>query len=255
MHRFQIQNQNASRFYACGDSIRIDDAEVRKHIKVTRIRTGEEVELVDFAQSMLYIAKLREMDKKCTEFEVIHCETLKADLPIIHLYQGTPKLAKLDYIVQKSVEVGVHAIHFVDTQRSEPIKKLDRLERIALEAALQSKSPVLPSIQVSGALTGIDFSAYDAVFFCYEAQDTKSKEIDVSGVSLSEVGMKFAVIIGPEGGFTDEEVRWAEEHFGALYTLGTRIQRTETAPISAIAIIANGFRKSKSGGTLGGIHD
>lgn len=210
-----------------------------QHIKVTRIRNDEEVELIDFEQSLLYTTRFAGEDRKSARFEVLSKKQMKPDMPVIHLYQGTPKLGKLDYIVQKSVEVGVHAIHFVETERSEPLKKIDRLERIALEAALQSKSPVLPSIHSSGSLTDVDFSEYDAVFFCYENAEVASQEIELSN------GSKFAVIIGPEGGFSTNEAEWAKTQFGAFYTLGHRIQRTETAPVSAISVITNAYRRKQ----------
>lgn len=239
MHRFQIPKDASIETFEQRDQIRIAQTDVVQHIKVTRIRDGEEVELIDFDRFLLYTARYAGAEKKSVHFEVLSKKKLEPDTPLIHLYQGTPKLGKLDYIVQKSVEVGVHAIYFVDTKRSEPLKKLDRLERIALEAALQSKSPILPTVHASGPLANVDFSEYDAVFFCFENPSTDSKEIEISK------GSKFAVIIGPEGGFTGEEAEWAKTHFGTFYTLGHRIQRTETAPISAIAVIANAYRRKE----------
>ncbi len=158
----------------------------------------------------------------------------------ISLYQGLPKGDKMDTVVQKCVELGVFDIHPVLTERciSRPdaksaAKKVKRLQKIADEAAKQSRRGILPKVYdltpYRDALKSINA---DLTIFFYEKGGEKLKTVlkNFSGESI-------ALIIGPEGGFSDDEVTVAKDTGAVTATLGSRILRTETAPIAAISNI------------------
>lgn len=155
------------------------------------------------------------------------------------LYQALPKGDKMDYIVQKSVELGVSEIVPIITARcvSRPdekstAKKLERWNKIALQAAMQSRRAFAPKVQPVMNLAQAAQRAADTRFVvCYECGGAPMGEIvrhDDSAVSL---------FIGSEGGFAQEEIDKLTEHGARAATLGKRILRAETAPIAAASIV------------------
>ena len=158
----------------------------------------------------------------------------------VTLYQGLPKSDKMDSVVQKAVEMGVTRIVPMLTQRcvSRPDqksaqKKVERWQKISVEAAKQCGRGILPPVS---PLT--DFSAAlrqsvseSTVLFFYEGGGQSLQQcIDPSCKAYS-------IFIGPEGGFSEEEVQCALDLGAKKATLGPRILRTETAPVAALAAI------------------
>ncbi|HBB71036.1 MAG TPA: RNA methyltransferase RsmE [Ruminococcus sp.] len=157
------------------------------------------------------------------------------------LFQAVPKLDKLEFIIQKSVELGAARIVPVLTRRciSRPdprdfAKKLPRLNKIAEEAAKQSGRGIIPEVtdmvslrQMLGMIKSIDKN-----ILLYEEQ---------GGCSFGEVGLSgirsASLIIGSEGGFDKEEAEAITAAGAEQVWLGKRILRCETAPITAISIL------------------
>ena len=159
----------------------------------------------------------------------------------VTLFQAIPKLDKLEYIIQKSVELGVSHIVPVLTRRciSRPTekdftKKLPRLNKIAEEACKQSGRGIITD--VSGIIsyrTAVEqIKTFDKCFILYEAKGGKRfSEIDFSKTA------KIGLIIGSEGGFDKAEIDEATGAGAVQIWLGERILRCETAPISALSIL------------------
>lgn len=160
----------------------------------------------------------------------------------VTLYQALPKGDKLDWIVQKTVELGVTRIVPVLTKRcvSRPDarsveKKIARWQKIAREAAKQSGRGQIPRVeplldfpQAVEALSG-----HELPLLCYEAGGRRLNEL------VPETARDIGLFIGSEGGFEEEEASRAEAAGIQLATLGKRILRCETAPIAAMAILMN----------------
>lgn len=158
------------------------------------------------------------------------------------LFQAMPKSDKLEFIVQKAVELGAYRICPVMTSRcvSRPDakgfkKKLDRLNKIALEAAKQCGRSIVPLVTeiISFDECLDEMAQMDKAVICYEKGGRNLKEIGF------EKNQSIGVFIGSEGGFDEEE---AQKCICAGITpigLGRRILRCETAPIAAISIIMN----------------
>lgn len=158
----------------------------------------------------------------------------------ITLYQAVPKNDKFDTIVQKAVELGVNTIVPVFTKRciSRPDaksqrKKVDRLQKIAAEAAKQCGRSVLPTITpfLSFDEALHDCEQYDCKIICYEGGGIRLQE------AWNESRRSIALFIGSEGGFEPEEIAEAEKYGVVCCTLGKLILRCETAPIAAISVL------------------
>ncbi len=164
---------------------------------------------------------------------------LESDVKIT-LYQAVPKGDKLDFIVQKAVELGANAVVPVITKRciSRPDekaqeKKRQRLQKIALEAAKQCGRNILPQVEpfCSFAQALGSFSAFDRVILCYEGGGVRLSE------ALSGEEKSIALLIGSEGGFDPDEVKKAVDAGCVCCTLGGFILRCETAPVTALSIL------------------
>ena len=160
----------------------------------------------------------------------------------ITLYQGWPKKDKLDLITRQATELGVYAIVPCVFARciarpDQDSRRIERLNRIAREAAMQSGRALVPDVESPISYTELinRLKQHGQALVPYELEN---------GASLREVyqgALDVALVIGPEGGFTEEEI----QGMPALpLTLGPRILRTETAGAAAIAMLlalANDF--------------
>lgn len=159
----------------------------------------------------------------------------------VTLFQAVPKLDKLEFIIQKCVELGVSEVVPVLTRRciSRPdekdfAKKLTRLRKISEEAAKQSGRGIIPEISptVSYSRALEMMSALDRSIILYEEEGGRRfGEVELSGAGT--VGL----LIGSEGGFDREEAEAAVRAGAQQVWLGKRILRCETAPITAVSIL------------------
>lgn len=166
----------------------------------------------------------------------------RGELPAdITLYQALPKGDKLDLITQKAVELGVTRVVPVLTRYcvSRPDdktmeKKRQRLQKIAAEAAKQAgrgRIPAVESLLTLDAALGEMQKAQAAILFYEQA-------VTPLGSVLAPRPGSIALMVGPEGGFSQEEAAQAQEAGLHLCTMGPRILRCETAPLYALSAIA-----------------
>ena len=157
-----------------------------------------------------------------------------------YLYQALPKGDKLDSIIQKSVECGVFSVTTFNSERciakekGDEDKKLQRRQRIALEAAKQSGRGTIPEIvpTVSFKEAILRASQADIALFCYEGDGTVSLKGFLHEKKEQLVGVEdptVSIVIGSEGGFSLSEVEAARAAGLTPIGLGKRILRTETA--------------------------
>jgi len=234
---------------------------------VLRVKSGEELIIFD-GSGYRYICKILDVHKKEVIVEKIKKEAHSAESPVsIILAQGLPKSDKMDFIVQKSTELGVNKIIPLITERSQirHTAKGERWRKIALSASQQcGRERVLDIGEI------VEFEEFIKRFKIYvENTDSvipmktgiqKEKELDScfrrndkkKGIIFSEEHKErnlkkilnsfketthIALLIGAEGGFTHKEVKFAVEKGFIEASLGPRILRTETAAITAISII------------------
>lgn len=214
------------------------------HIKnVLRMRIGEEIAVSNGTDGKEYRCGIEEF----TEDEVI-C-TLRfiredgLELPArVTLFQGLPKADKMEFIVQKMVELGVYRIVPVATKRA--VVKLDekkakakaaRWQAIAEAAAKQSRRRIVPEVGAVCTMKEALFQAasMDVKLIPYELSEGMDKTRAL--IENAAPGQEIAIFIGPEGGFEEEEVSLAMENGFTPVTLGKRILRTETAGLTVMA--------------------
>lgn len=151
----------------------------------------------------------------------------------VTLYCGLLKNNKLDFVVQKGVELGVDVIvPFVSQNSAETKFNLDRARKIALESAKQCGSVYLSQVN---DLVDFDevvgtFKDFDRVVFAYENEKVHTVREAVAGAK------NIALVVGPEGGFSGLECQKALENGASIVTLGRRILRAETASIVTLAL-------------------
>ena len=176
--------------------------------------------------------------------EIVEEDYNDTELPVkIYLFQGLPKGDKMEYIIQKSVELGVFAI--IPVAMKHCVVKLDdkkakskqaRWQSIGMSAAKQSKRNIIPEImEVCSFNEAVEFAkTLDLIMVPYENKDGMASTVK----SLSKLkGVKsVGIFIGPEGGFETAEIEKLKGENADIISLGKRILRTETAAITAVSM-------------------
>lgn len=188
-----------------------------------------------------FLCRLEIIGVECI-FEVVSSQNNNAEPQVfVRLYQALPKGDKMDFIVQKAVELGASEIVPMLSERciSRPdiksaAKKLERFNRIAYEAAKQCGRGKIPIVNelVDFKSAVLSLEADEKGIFFYECGGERLDKI----VSDDK---KISIIIGSEGGFSEKEAEFAEKNGWKTATLGPRILRCETAPIAALSVLMN----------------
>lgn len=231
MPRFFIDGAADGRAYIAGaDALHI--------AKALRMRPGEALTLCDGKgtdfEGVLETVTDRQVTVRITASRPSQAEHTLA----VTLYQGLPKGDKMDWIVQKAVELGVTAVVPVATRRSvarlegKADKKQERWQRIAAEAAGQCGRGMLPSVErpLSWSQALSCLSGEPALVF-YEGGGRPLREL------VTPSTRRLSVFVGPEGGFDPEEIDAIRRQGGGVATLGPRILRCETAPLAALTLL------------------
>lgn len=158
----------------------------------------------------------------------------------VTLFQGLPKGTKMEVIIQKCVELGVveivpfSSMRTISQIKDKKDKKIERWQRIAYEAAKQSKRGIIPVVKDLQTLKDVlkEAAHFDLLLLAYEDENKRSLKVALMDFEKkSEAGkcLKIGVIIGPEGGFDPQEAEACRAAGIISVSLGTRILRTETA--------------------------
>jgi 16S rRNA (uracil1498-N3)-methyltransferase len=225
--------------------VRIRGGEV-KHIRtVLRMKEGDSLRVVLKESNLTYLCKIKTIKEDLIVCSISDEILSNNELPCqITLYQALPKGDKMEWIIQKSVELGVaricpvqtkHCIVKIDAKKA-PAKQ-ERWHQIAQSAAQQSKRGLVPDVTpcMSFADAIQDAKRADYKWVAYEQESDMKKTKALLG-ELTQGG-DIAIFIGPEGGFSEEEIRYAQEQGVTPLSLGKRILRTETAGLTLLAWI------------------
>ena len=213
-----------------------------KHLKVKRVKPGQEVELIEEESLKPYSCRLVAVEKRRALLEVV--KELPPNLPkaFVRLYQCVPvKVSTFDEIVQKATEVGVSQIVPVISKRSfQKVsvieEKLERWRRIVRESLKQCGRHHMPQILPPVKLEGIEPDEGFLNLFPFEREDRKNL-FEVLRESDNPEGAN--VIVGPEGGFSKEEAQLLVEKGFLPVSLGNFILRAETAASVATFAVYN----------------
>ena len=240
MHRFFVEEPAMG-----ANSITITGGDVN-HIKnVLRMSVGDKICVINGQNNKEYYCEITALGNDAVDTRI--CEIRESDQELgneIVLFQGLPKSDKMELIIQKAVELGVHTIVPVSTDRT--VVKLDakkeankrkRWMSISESAAKQSGRLCIPKItQVVSFKEALEMAEkMDIRLIPYELAESMEKTRAI--MSSIQPGQSVAVFIGPEGGFESSEIEKAMEIGVQPVTLGKRILRTETAGLVTLAML------------------
>ena len=243
MPRFFVTPENRA-----DDKIIISGSDARHIARSLRMAVGDAVTLADGTGTEYECVLEKIRDEEC-ECRITSERISRAEPPVrITLYMAYPKGDKLETVIQKAVELGASEIVPFESSRCIKRPKADkaqdrkvRLERIAWEAAKQCGRAVLPSVALPLSFTEAVKSASEAelAIFCYEGDNTLSLKSILE--STESVPKTVSVMVGSEGGFSEEEANAAIAAGMQPANLGPRILRCETAPDYCLSAISYFF--------------
>lgn len=228
------------------------------HMKnVMRFKPGIKLYITD-PEGISCIAEIKGYTENAVELAWVADEEQDRELPVqITIASGLSKGDKLDWIIQKSTELGAGRIIPFDSQytivkwdAAKKKKKQQRFQRIATEAAEQSHRQNIPEItdtmDLQQLITFAEHISYKLV--AYE-EEAKSGEEGIFAQTLSRMkpGDHLLIVFGPEGGLHPDEVAAFRESGFLCCGLGPRIMRTETAPLYALAAVSYHFELMNGG--------
>lgn len=241
MHQFFVPREQEGR-----DFITITGQDAH-HIKnVLRMKPGEIVR-VSSEGGQSYTCSILELGDGFVQLDILG-DALQTELSgRIYLFQALPKGSRMEYIVQKAVELGVYEIIpvtmkycVVKLDEKKSREKVKRWQAVAESAAKQSKRSQIP--QVHPVLNYSDAVSYamqcDRQFVPYENE--RGMKATKEALEQIQAGESISVMIGPEGGFAPEEIEAVRGRMQVI-SLGRRILRTDTAAVTAMSLLMMHF--------------
>ncbi len=233
LHRFFLGAESIH-----GDQICFPEEQSRQLERVLRLRAGDRVLVLDGSGTEREVV-LRTVGKQAVGTVDAHRQNVAEPRITVDLYLGILKGSKFETVLQKGTEVGITRFIPVLTARSVPTEpstaKVRRYEAIVREAAEQSRRGSLPAV---GDVVAFDEALRTAIrtapiILLWEDEETEH----LMTVPLPRDPARVALFVGPEGGFTEEEVRVAREIGAQTASLGRRILRAETAGVVGPALL------------------
>ncbi|SDI85471.1 16S rRNA (uracil(1498)-N(3))-methyltransferase [Alteribacillus bidgolensis] len=241
MQRYFVkpENMTVSHVVVTGEDV--------KHIsKVMRMAPGDKIVCLD-NQGRQVVSKINDINQDFVKADIIQEIHENNELPLhVTIAQGLIKGDKLDLVIQKGTEFGASAFYLFSADRSvvkwdgkKINKKLERLQKIAKEAAEQSGRRIIPSITFFSSWKEMlkEKQNHDANVFLYEENAKKKLHSDLSEVlNLSPASL--LAIIGPEGGVSEEEASAYRKECFRNISLGPRVLRSESASLYLLAALS-----------------
>ena len=205
---------------------------------VMRMRAGDQLEVVE--SSKLYICEISSI----SPLKVVVKQRKEEDVELnkhVTLFFALAKGDKIDLVIQKATEIGVHRIVLFKSRRcvvnyddKDVSKKLERYQKIAKEASEQCHRLMVPEIVGVVDLKGLKPYLEDVNYVAYEKEAGQTGE----SFNLPEDIKGLSIMIGSEGGFDEDEINDLVSEGFIKVSLGKRILRCETAAIYALSVIA-----------------
>lgn len=191
------------------------------------------------------LCELNDFDTETVTAKILEENYKNTDLPKdIYLFQGLPKADKMELIIQKTVELGVHTVVPVEMNRcvvkldvKKKKSKTERWQSISESAAKQSKRNIIPEVKTTVSYKEMLKMASEMDLFLVPYENKDGMKSTKEALSLMDKAEKIGILIGPEGGFEEKEIEEAIAVGGKTISLGSRILRTETAAITSVAMI------------------
>ncbi|MFB6212880.1 MAG: 16S rRNA (uracil(1498)-N(3))-methyltransferase [Candidatus Magasanikbacteria bacterium] len=223
------------------NQLNIESERIYHHaVNVLRMKKGDQFVLGD-GRGNVSEATIRKIGDNFIRVGIENMKRSSREQDInLTLYCSILKSGNFDWVVRKCTEIGVtRIVPFVSERTVKTGLKYDRLRKIALQAAEQSKRGVLPQVEEKISLDSFDnFEAFDQLLVPYVGAQKKLNSFisSLKKESLSKVG----VFVGPEGGFTEDEVEFLENYGADCVGLGSFVLRSETAAVVSSFSVING---------------
>lgn len=224
--------------------IRLEGADVNHMKNVLRMKYGEDVQVND-GEGNVYLCTVNGYEENIAVLDILKKLDQDTELPSrLWLFQGLPKGDKMEWIVQKAVELGAYSVVPFAAKRSvvkldekKAEKKRTRWQAIAKGAAEQSGRGIVPEVRpVMSFQKALELAKeLDVILIPYELEEGMKET--ARRIQKIRPGQSVGIFIGPEGGFEEVEVEQAKEAGAAAVSLGKRILRTETAGLTTLSIL------------------
>ncbi len=238
MHQFFVEDHQIGKEY-----ITITGADVNHIRNVLRMKQGERIR-VSNQEGRDYFCEITEVGEDFVQADIVSEDESGTELPSrIYLFQALPKGDRMETVIEKAVELGVYEIIpvamkycVVKLDEKKAAVRVKRWQAIAESAAKQSKRSIIPVVHpVMTYREALEYAnACDIRLVPYE------NELGMKGTKAAfakvKSGCSISVMIGPEGGFSEEEINAARETMDVI-SLGKRILRTDTAGICTMSML------------------
>ncbi|GAB6138341.1 16S rRNA (uracil(1498)-N(3))-methyltransferase [Halanaerobaculum tunisiense] len=225
-----------------GEQVLITGSDVKHITRALRLQAGDEITIADGLENK-YLVELIATSNEVVEGQIREelARPVESEIEIT-LVQGLPKRKKkMDLIVEKCTELGVDKIIPTITKRTvvkltddKAKKRQQRWQKVALAAAKQSRRAKVPTVEevIDSSVVSSLVADYDLALIPWEDEETRG----IKEILQEEEAKKIVIFVGPEGGFSSEEVTKVKEAGMRSVSLGPRILRSETAGITAVSI-------------------
>ncbi|UUX34328.1 16S rRNA (uracil(1498)-N(3))-methyltransferase [Fundicoccus culcitae] len=232
-----------------GDTLTLNQNDSHHLIRVMRAKLNTEILVVDSQQQVFIAAFIRANDQQLAEVKVLTAYQQSVEMPVaVTIACGLSKHDKIDTIVQKGTECGMDAFiplaldrDVVQWTHNKSLAKIERLKKIAKEAAEQSHRQKIPEIKDLMNLNQLFEICwqYDYLLVAYEETARSTEQSQLSQVfNQLERGKRILIVFGSEGGLTANEITLLEANGFTACSLGPRILRAETAPIFFLSALS-----------------
>lgn len=233
----------------------VDDAQIGRefvtitgedvnHIKnVLRMKAGEKIRISN-QQGRDYYCEISEVTDTFVQADILNEDAASTELPSkIYLFQGIPKGDRMETVIEKAVELGVYEIIpvamkycVVKLDAKKETAKVARWQKQAEAAAKQSKRSIIPKIHpVMSYKEAVEYAMQcDVRLVPYENE--RGMQGTREALSTIKAGTSVSVMIGPEGGFAEDEIAQVKDSMQVI-SLGKRILRTDTAGIAVMSML------------------
>ncbi|ANE47298.1 16S rRNA methyltransferase [Paenibacillus swuensis] len=242
MQRYFLKKEQ----FTHNNTVRITGDDAHHLVKVMRARAGDKVICSD-GESREALVELQEIETGQVTASIIEELAMDAEPEVkVWVAQSLPKGDKMEIVIQKCTEIGAHRFIPFESERTvvqydakKEAKRLERWNKIAKEAAEQAHRNRVPEVEPMRSWKSLlQLSAdFDLTMICYEKEQGLQFRALLQQAVQQDQMKKVLLLIGPEGGFTENEVEQAEAAGARAISLGRRILRTETAAMTALTCI------------------
>lgn len=236
----------------------LEGSDVNHVRNVLRKQIGDRLDICD-GQGNDYFCRIEQFTEAAVVLSIEERRASVSELPVrLHLYQGLPKKDKMELIIQKAIELGAASVVPVAMSRSimkveegkKEARKLERWNLIAEGAAKQSGRGYVPEVRPVMSFSDAVQEAAAKGMLLLPYENAKGMLATKEALAQAKKEQEISIFIGPEGGFSPQEIEIATKAGASIVSLGSRILRTETAGMTMLSVLMMLFEMEKADGSI-----